>query len=163
MSDHDHRAWAEKTNETAVKMAHEILRTLIIVHGGATIAMLSFIGSTVGSGKLNGAGATLLAQPLMRFGWGIVITIGAMVGAYFTDYAATAHAFQVGNVQADPSSDAQARLTRLARLKGGAHAIAIALTIASMGAFVSAIRALEANIGEAFNPPMLGRPSRPTG
>lgn len=75
-------------------MAHEILRTLMIIHGGATIAMLSFIGSLLGNGRLAINDATKLADPLMTFGWGIVITIGAMVAAYFTDGLVVKHTFQ---------------------------------------------------------------------
>jgi hypothetical protein len=152
MAESNHRTWAEKANETAVKMGQEILRTLIVIHGGATIAMLSFIGSTVGSGKLSGAGAALLSEPLMKFGWGIVITIAAMVGAYCTDYLVTGHAFQMGNAETDPSDATSARVAIYATAKGVAHTLTVLLTLASLGAFACGMCELKSHMAEALNP-----------
>lgn len=154
MSETGSQLWAEKANETAVKMAHEILRTLIIVHGGATIAMLSFIGTVLGNGRLTDNGAALLSAPLMAFGWGIVITIGAMVAAYFTDGLVVAHTFQQQTVGAAPADEiASARLRRLTFGKTCVHIIAVCLTAASIGAFVSGMYALKAGMGSAFRSP----------
>lgn len=151
MSETGSQSWAEKANETAVKMAHEILRTLIIIHGGATIAMLSFIGGVLGDGKLADNGATMLAEPLMVFGWGIVITIGAMVGAYFTDGLVVAHTFQQQLVEATPADETAAvRLKRITFAKLCVHGIAVALTIASVGAFITGMYDLKAAMGAAF-------------
>jgi len=154
MSETASQSWAEKANETAVKMAHEILRTLIIVHGGATIAMLSFIGSVLGDGKLTGNGAAILSEPLMAFGWGIVITIGAMVAAYFTDGLVVAHTFQQQAFASAPADEiAAARLKRLTFAKICVHIIAVVLTAASIGAFISGMYTLKAGMGSAFRFP----------
>lgn len=145
-------SWAEQSNANAVKFAHEILRTLVVVNGGATIAMLSFIGGAVGDGHLTGDGPTTLARPLMCFGWGIVITLAAMVGAYFTEGLTTLHAQEVEYAPDSPDAKTVALISKLGRRKVIVHVIAISLTTASVGAFLTGMYQLEASMEAAFKP-----------
>ncbi len=78
------------TNEAAIDAANLALRALLIINGGAAIALLAFIGNLVPA--LQGEYATLpkiipAFTPLMWFAFGVAGTAIAMFFAYFTNYS----------------------------------------------------------------------------
>ena len=60
-------------------------RTLILINGGAAIAILAFVGSLISS-DVNPDDLTALTAPLMWFVVGIVAVGFSVAGAYFTNY-----------------------------------------------------------------------------
>jgi len=158
-------AWASQANENATKTALEILRTLILVHGGAIIAMLSFVGGLVGSGKLAGSEAAALSNPLMYFGWGIVITIITMILGYFTDGLVVIHSFELANVEARPTEFGNQVVARLTWTKRIIHTVGIGLTILSLLSFLGGIYALRSALDAALTRPSIsaGASAMPAG
>ena len=65
-------------NETAINASHVVLRTILLINGGAAIALLSF------DGRLPSQQAKAVAATLLWFALGVVATTVAMVFTYFT-------------------------------------------------------------------------------
>ena len=57
---------------SVVSGANEILRSLMLLNGGAAVALLAFAGHLVSSGS--GAAASPLGPPLLKFVFGLVVT-----------------------------------------------------------------------------------------
>lgn len=80
------------SNEAAINNANYALRTLVLINGGAAVAILAFIGSLVSGSDTFGSHLTELASPLMWFAWGVALaTIGVGL-AYVTNYCITGSA-----------------------------------------------------------------------
>lgn len=73
-----------KNNEDAVNAGNVAMRTLVLINGGAAIALLAFLGSLVSDNE--GEQLTLLAGPLTWFAWGVAAAAAAMILAYFVSY-----------------------------------------------------------------------------
>jgi membrane protein YqaA with SNARE-associated domain len=77
-----------RADQFAVTAGNNALRALIIINGGAAVAMLAFIGHLVsaGNGKLI-LTLPLLTAPLEWFGWGVALaTLGTGFG-YLTNFS----------------------------------------------------------------------------
>ena len=76
-----------RLNEAAINNGNLIARALLIINGGAAIAVLAFIGRLIPSNKPeNWLIITPLIDALMWFAWGVAMTAIAMAFAYFTNY-----------------------------------------------------------------------------
>lgn len=80
-------------NEQTIATSNAILRSLILINGGAAVAALAFFGNLAGNQSLNITGKVAdLTRPLLWFGWGVAAAVVSMIFAYFTHYATTGHA-----------------------------------------------------------------------
>ncbi len=80
-------------NEQAVATSNSVLRSLILINGGAAVAALAFFGNLAGNQSLNITGKVAdLTRPLLWFGWGVAAAVVSMILAYFTHYATAGHA-----------------------------------------------------------------------
>lgn len=76
----------ESIYQTTISSANNALRTLVIIHGGAVIALLAFIGNVMSSEKYDNSSIVLFSDPLLYFCLGIAAVILSMAFAYFTSY-----------------------------------------------------------------------------
>jgi len=79
----DNKEHSSETNKSMISISVEALKALLLINGGATIAMLSFLGAS-------SRGATLVAHawlPLSSFTLGIVFSVCAFVFSYATQFA----------------------------------------------------------------------------
>ena len=131
MSDVDNNFEHRKlANEAAVNNANIALRTLVLINGGAAIALLAFIGTIVTSPSLSQAGSiATLTLPLLWFGGGVVATVMAMIFAYVTHYCAVA----IGSAE---NSKKMSESHRLRKVKTWVHFAGILATLSSLGLFV---------------------------
>lgn len=122
--------FAKSVNEQAINSSNVILRTLIIIHGGAAVALLAFIGSIAGSEWFSPArNVAKLTMPLVWFGWGVVVTVVAMIFAYFTNYTTTGHTFA-------QIEDNQGAMKFYGVLKTIFHVIAVLAALGSLAIFL---------------------------
>jgi hypothetical protein len=78
-------------NEQTIATSNTVLRSLILINGGAAVAVLAFVGGLVGNHSLHIADKVAnLTTPLLWFGWGVAAA--SMIFAYFTHYFTAAHA-----------------------------------------------------------------------
>lgn len=74
-----------KSHELATQYAIEGLRALVLVNGGAVVAILTFAGNA-GSDRIKPA---LVANSLAQFAWGLGIALVTMLLAYLAQGSAT--------------------------------------------------------------------------
>jgi hypothetical protein len=87
--DYDH---FKSANEQAVASSNAVLRSLILINGGAAVAILAFIGSIFGRESVNiTENVSAVTKPLLWFGWGVAIAVISMIFAYFTHYFTAWH------------------------------------------------------------------------
>jgi len=80
-------------NEQTIATSNAVLRSLILINGGAAVAFLAFVGGLVGNQSLHVTDKVAnLTTPLLWFGWGVTAAVVSMIFAYFTHYFTAAHA-----------------------------------------------------------------------
>ena len=93
--------FANLLNEKAIDASNMVLKTLLLIHGGAAVALLAFIGNLSGKAAPSVfSKISVLASALVWFGWGMGIAIVAMIFAYFTHYLTVGHAYSTTAKQA---------------------------------------------------------------
>lgn len=87
---HDRNFDAQQSaSEAAINHANFALRTLVIINGGAAVALLAFIGSLVSNtdGQFSSK-LSAISEPLVSFSWGVASATLAIAFAYFSTYTA---------------------------------------------------------------------------
>ncbi len=80
--------YTNRMNEAAINNANFALRTLVIINGGAAIAILAFLGSLVSANATEYVNKLpALVGPLMWFVWGTALAAVAAALAYFTNFS----------------------------------------------------------------------------
>jgi hypothetical protein len=124
--------YAKSVNEQAIATSNAVLRALLTIHGGSAVALLAFVGSLAGHEKVDMRSVILaLRAPLELFGWGVAVSVLAMMFAYFTNYATVGHTF----AEAESTQE-----KRYGLLKSGSHIAAILLAFTGLGLFLCAVR-----------------------
>jgi hypothetical protein len=73
-------AFARQINEAAINAANFTLRVVLLVNGGAAVALLAFIGGLPAEQK------RAVAATLDWFTWGVAAAVAALACAYFTNH-----------------------------------------------------------------------------
>lgn len=68
--------------KTMVSLANEGLKALVLINGGAVVALLTFLGNA----KFGGSGAARFAGPMALFALGVVAALVGYIMAYRTQY-----------------------------------------------------------------------------
>jgi hypothetical protein len=128
------------TNAVTVEMGHQALKTLVLMNGGALIAMLAFLSSIFASASLVDVEATvsfdILTKSLLRFAFGLVCSALAMAATYFTNYCYTASAANLKYIWRHPYLDKTPKSRRWVVAGAVFHIITIAVTIAALVFFI---------------------------
>lgn len=141
MDKDNHFDFAKSVNEKVIETSNSILRSLVIVHGGAIVAIMGFISGVFGSKMfVNGASISDMTDPLLWFGYGILATIIAMIMSYFTNFMVVGHAF---------SEFGSKHERGYARWKIVFHLSAILAVLASLGLFLFGVSAFRNAIASA--------------
>jgi len=123
-------------NKAAMDGANLALRTLIIINGGAAVAVLTFLGGVASKTQIDFAKVGVVAGTLQWFAWGVALGVLAMVLAYFTNYSMAAIAGKRSLHYEHPfvrDTGASAFWVKLNLLF---HAIAIAAALGSLLSFM---------------------------
>ena len=83
--DRDIAAW-HQANDAAIASATVVLRTLVLINGGAAVTVLTFIGSLIGKSSLPATSISQITAPLIYFALGVAVATLAMATAYLTNY-----------------------------------------------------------------------------
>ena len=85
---HDNETdFCTSANEAAVDTGNNALKSLVLVNGGAAIAMLAFIGHLISADKNRFDSLVDLAAPLSWFAWGVACAAGSMALGYLANFS----------------------------------------------------------------------------
>ena len=135
----DERDFATAANAAAIKNAEEAIKTVILINGGSSIAMLAFIGTLVSRDFLSPSQIADITKPLMWFASGVGAAVIAAAAAYFTNLGIAGSSsrkkrnYEHPFVEATPSSIRHAKLGEVFRWIG------VAAVIVSMGCFAGGL------------------------
>lgn len=85
-----HERFTAQTNDAAIGSANVALRSLLLINGGAAIAMLAFMGSMLT--EVDGDHMVALTRPLSEFAWGVAAAAFAAAMGYLANYSTTSAA-----------------------------------------------------------------------
>jgi hypothetical protein len=73
-------------NQATMESANIALKTLIVINGGAAIAVLTFLGGVASKDKIDFASVAPVAMTIQYFAIGVALTLAAMAFSYLTNY-----------------------------------------------------------------------------
>ena len=73
-------------NQATIESANIALKTLIVINGGAAIAVLTFLGGVASKDKIDFANVAPVAYTIRYFAFGVASTLAAMAFSYLTNY-----------------------------------------------------------------------------
>src|SRR5260370_23096780 len=73
-------------NQAAIESSNIALKTLIVINGGAAIAVLTFLGGVASKDKIDFASVAPVAMTIRYFAIGVALTLAAMAFSYLTNY-----------------------------------------------------------------------------
>jgi hypothetical protein len=73
-------------NQATIESANIALKTLIVINGGAAIAVLTFLGGVASKDKIDFANVAPVAMTIRYFAAGVALTLAAMAFSYLTNY-----------------------------------------------------------------------------
>jgi hypothetical protein len=77
------------TNQAAIESSNIALKTLIVINGGAAIAVLTFLGGVASKDKIDFATVAAVAYTIRYFAFGVASAMAAMAFSYLTHYFMT--------------------------------------------------------------------------
>jgi hypothetical protein len=80
------RSYSEATNEAVMKAGEVAIRTVMLVNGGAAVAVLAFIGALVREGGVTVKQVSGVSGSLLWFAGGVAMAVLALALSYFTNY-----------------------------------------------------------------------------
>jgi hypothetical protein len=94
---HDHqKEFGNKANAAAVSSGANAVRALLVINGGAAVAVLAFIAQVAGlDGAKYSNKLSELTAPLAWFAWGVALAAFGTGAAYFTNYCIGAASFRM--------------------------------------------------------------------
>src|SRR5215472_15072043 len=87
------RQWEffQTTREATFKAFETLLKTIILINGGAAVAILTFVGTLAAQNRVQFAHLSTIANALLVFAFGVLAAIAAMALNYLTLYATAMH------------------------------------------------------------------------
>ena len=123
-------------DESTIKSADAALRTLLLINGGAAVAVLAFAGAVVSKGTSNHQIVAHISRSLAYFAWGVVIAAVALCVTYLVHFATGWHTISHLRVWDYPYVIPGKRTMLAAKVKRGLHLLAILLAVASVVVFI---------------------------
>jgi hypothetical protein len=132
-----------RIDDSGIKSGDALLRNLLLINGGAAVAILAFMGSVIskdaGSHKIIGD----IAGGLTYFASGVIASVTALGLTYFVHFATGLAAASQKAVWEHPYIVPGKHTAWLARLKIGLHILAVALAVLSAVLFVIGLLAVK--------------------
>ncbi|WP_201150883.1 hypothetical protein [Rhodovulum sulfidophilum] len=130
-----HVSFVEKTNEATIASGQAAIRNLFLMHGGALVAMLTFISGLLSNNSTHLQVDSLIA-PMIRFALGLAFAAAASCSTYLTNYCYAAGASRCV-LNWSPPYIQRSRLAKIWMTIGlSFHVAAIILASASLVFFV---------------------------
>jgi hypothetical protein len=147
----DEAAFHRYVNEAAIKAGETVIKTAILINGGACVAILAFLGSLASQGRIGSAQLSDVAGALASFAFGVAVGALAAGAAYATNYLiAQLSASRAREWEAPFIRDGQ-KSKRRRHIAWCFHVLAVFFGAGSVLAFVIGIVQVRQSIGH-LNP-----------
>jgi hypothetical protein len=137
-----HRAHDQNTefhtyvNKGTTETANLTLRTLIVINGGAAIAVLTFLGGVASKDKIDFIKVGAVANTLRWFAFGVALAVLGMALSYLTNYAIASIASSMIKTWQHPYVIDGSKTKKWRRLNKVFHISAIAVAIGALALFL---------------------------
>jgi hypothetical protein len=128
------RSAAEKIDEAAIKSAENVVRTLLLINGGAAVSFLAFIGGLASKDRLPATQLYSIAGSLIPFAFGVACAALCGCLAYLTHFSHTKILYTV--LESWPNVHETVRTKCWQRVRRVFHFLAAVAALASLGLFV---------------------------
>jgi hypothetical protein len=134
---HDNtKEFHSETNKAAIDGANLSLRTLVIINGGAAIAILTFLGGVASKEKIDFVRVGMVADTLKWFASGVALAVLAMALAYLTHYSMAGVTASQLKIWEHPYVSDSSKSARWRRINLVFHVLAMLIAFGSLGLFV---------------------------
>jgi heme/copper-type cytochrome/quinol oxidase subunit 1 len=116
--------------------ANLALRTLIVINGGAAIAILTFLGGVASKDKIDFTKVGAVADTIRYFAIGVALGLVGMALSYFTNYFVAGVEGAKRRIWEHPYLEETPRSKRMHRLNVVFHVAAFVAALASLILFV---------------------------
>jgi hypothetical protein len=124
------------TNKAAMEGANLALRTLIVINGGAAIAILTFLGGVASKDKIDFTKVGAVANTIRYFAIGVALALVGMALAYVTNYLMAEVERAKRKIWEHPYLEETPHSQRMRRLNIGFHVAAFLAAFVSLILFV---------------------------
>jgi hypothetical protein len=138
-------------NKAAIETANLSLRTLVVINGGAAIAVLTFLGGVASKEKIDFAKVGVVAGTLKWFAWGVALAVFAMALSYLTSFAMAGIASSRTRNWAHPYVSDGPMTKRWRRLNLAFHICAMLAAFGSLALFLAGMFAASDAITHLLN------------
>ncbi len=135
--EHDkNRDFHTDVNKNAVDASNLTLRTLVVINGGAAIAVLTFLGGVAAKDKVDFAHVGRVAHTIIWFAFGVALAVTSLALAYCTHYATAATSSSYAMNWEHPYLSDGPKTRRWRWIKRGIHLASATTALASMVLFL---------------------------
>lgn len=129
--------FARESNQAAIGNANIALRTLVLVNGGAAVAILAFLGGIVET-DTNAflEDVEQATAPVVSFAWGVALATLGIGLAYFTNYCITTSIWARQHIYEHPYVEVTERSRRWEKWGIFFQVFAVISALASLGCFL---------------------------
>jgi hypothetical protein len=124
------------TNKAAIDSANLALRTLIVINGGAAIAILTFLGGVASKDKIDFTKVGAVADTIKYFAIGVACAVAAMALSYFTNFFMAGVEGYKSKIWEHPYLEETPRSKLMRKLNIGFHVAAFSAAMASLVLFM---------------------------
>lgn len=135
----DLRSFIAAANAAAAALSAATLKGLLLINGGAAVAMLGFVASIAGQSTEAQSLMSDIAGPLLWFAWGVALTVFATGMAYGVMYLQAAYAQSFELIPHSPYTSAGDHTHRYRKLCVTSHVLAVVLASASLACFIRGV------------------------
>jgi hypothetical protein len=124
------------SNKAAIDTANLSLRTLVIINGGAAIAVLTFLGGVASKDKIDFVKVGVVADTLRWFALGVALAVFAMALSYFTHFAMASITSSQNRAWVHPYVSDGLKTARWRRINLAFHILAMLVAFGSLVLFL---------------------------
>jgi hypothetical protein len=136
------KEFTHSLNVAAIDSGTTAVKTALLINGGATVALLGFIGALASKDKVTFTQITPLAHNLMWFAYGVASAATATAFAYFTNYFTAAVTTSKVFIWTHPYVSSGPRTKLFTYLTAGSHILSVLSAIISLVLFIMGMNAV---------------------
>ena len=134
------------TNQAAIDAGNLALRTLVLINGGAAIAILTFLGAVASKDKIDFVQVGTVANTLKYYAIGVAFALAAMALSYLTSYLMVSVEHFKQRTYEHPfvlDTDKSRRMMRFNRV---AHGLTLLAAVSSLWCFIDGMWTTSAKV-----------------